>query len=66
MFAPAYRFPTDSADPIIPMREASSTPLTAGEDLPARLDREKAEAAAQIAYIREILADISTQARRAL
>ena len=66
MFAPAYRFPNDPADPIIPMRDASTTPLTAGEDLPARLDREKAEAAAQIAYIRAILSDISTQAFEAL
>lgn len=66
MFAPAYRFPSDPADPIIPMREASTTPLTAGEDLPARLDREKAEAAAQIAYIRKILSEVSTQAHEAL
>jgi hypothetical protein len=66
MFAPAYRFPTDPADPIIPMRDASTTLLTPGEDLPARLDREKAEAAAQITYIREILAEISTQARKAV
>jgi hypothetical protein len=34
--------------------------------LPSRLEREKAEAAAQIIYIRQILAEISTQAREAL
>lgn len=66
MFAPAYRFPTDPPDPIIPPRDASTTLLTPGEDLHSRLDREKAEAAAQIAYIRQILADLSTQARKAL
>ena len=66
MFAPAYRFPTDPPDPIIPPRDASTTLLTPGEDLTARLDRERAEAAAQIAYVRQILADISTQARKAL
>ena len=66
MFAPAYRFPTDPADPIIPMREASTTALTPGENKAARLHREKAEATAQITYIREILADIRTQARKAL
>ena len=64
MFAPACRFPTDPADPIIPMREASTTLPTAGEDLSARLDREKVEAAAQITYIRQILAEISAQARK--
>ena len=66
MFAPAYRFPTDPPDPIIPPRDASTTLVAPGEDLPSRLEREKAEAAAQIAYIRQILAEISTQARKAL
>jgi Xylose isomerase-like TIM barrel len=66
MFAPAYRFPTDPADPIIPARDASITHLAAGEDLRSRLDRERAEAVAQITYIRQILDQISTQARKAL
>lgn len=66
MFAPAYRFPNDPADPIIPARDASITHLAAGEDLQSRLVREKAEAVAQIAYIRQILDQISTQARKAL
>ena len=66
MFAPAYRFPTDPPDPIIPPRDATITLVAPGEDLPSRLEREKAEAAAQITYIRQILAEISTQARKAL
>jgi hypothetical protein len=66
MFAPAYRFPTDQPDPFIPARDASTTLITAGEDLQARLDREMAEAVAQITYVRQVLADISTQARKAL
>jgi sugar phosphate isomerase/epimerase len=66
MFAPAYRFPTEPPDPIIPARDASTTLITAGEDLKSRLDREMAEAVAQITFIRQVLADISTQARKAL
>ena len=66
MFAPAYRFPTDPPDPFIPARDASTTLITAGEDLQSRLDREMAEAVAQIVYVRQVLADISTQARKAL
>ncbi len=66
MYAPAYRFPTDPADPIIPAREASTTDPAPGEDLRARLIREKHEATAQIVYIRQILADLSAQARKAL
>lgn len=66
MYAPAYRFPTDPPDPVIPPRDASTTDPTPGEGLQSRLVREKAEAAAQIAYIRRILSDISTQARKSL
>lgn len=66
MFAPAYRFPTDPPDPVIPARDASTTLIAAGEDLQSRLDREMAEAVAQIIYVRQVLADISTQARKAL
>ena len=66
MFAPAYRFPTDPPDPIIPPRDPSTTKVTLGQDLPSRLARERAEAVAQISYVRQILADISTQARKAL
>lgn len=66
MYAPAYRFPTDPRDPVIPPRAASTTLVAPGEALPARLDREKAEALAQISYIRQVLADIGTKARKAL
>lgn len=63
MFAPAYRFPDDPPDPVIPPRAASTTDPTAGEPLPARLAREKAEAEAQIAYVRRTLAAMAEQAR---
>lgn len=66
MFAPAYRFPDEPADPVIPPREASTTDPTEGEDLTLRLAREKAEATAQIAYIRQTLAEIAATARKAL
>lgn len=66
MFAPAYRFPTDPPDPIIPPRDASTTEVTLGEDLTSRLARERVEAEAQISYVRQTLADISTKARKAL
>jgi sugar phosphate isomerase/epimerase len=66
MFAPAYRFPSDPPDPIIPPRDASTTDPAPTEDLHSRLLREKIEATAQIAYIRQTLAEISTRARKAL
>ncbi len=66
MFAPAYRFPDEPADPIIPPREASTTDPTEGEDLPSRLLREKAEALAQIGFVRRVLGGIAAEARRAL
>lgn len=66
MFAPAYRFPDDPPDPVIPARDASTTDPTAGEALDARLAREKAEATAQIAYVRAVLADLHAAARKTL
>lgn len=66
MFAPAYRFPTEPPDPIIPARDASTMLIAVGEDLQSRLDREMAEAVAQITYVRQILTDIGTQARKDL
>lgn len=62
MYAPAYRFPDDPPDPIIPPREASTTDPTEGEDLGLRLQREKAEALAQIAYVRRVFAEIRAEA----
>lgn len=62
MYAPAYRFPTEPADPVIPARDASITELAPGETLQARLVQEKAEAEAQIAYVRRVLSDIRAQA----
>lgn len=66
MFAPAYRFPTDPPDPVIPPRAASTTDPTAGEPLAMRLAREKAEAEAQIAYVRKTLAGMADCARAVL
>ena len=66
MFAPAYRFPDDPPDPVIPMRAASTTDPTAGEPLPVRLARERDEATRQIAYVRSTLARIRATAQQAL
>ena len=62
MFAPAYRFPDEGPDPIIPDRDASTTLPTPGEALPARLSREKREATAQIVYVRTLLANLRAAA----
>jgi len=66
MYAPAYRFPAEPVDPVIPPRDASSTELAPGEDLQTRLVKEKAEAVAQIAYVRTVLSDIRAKARGSL
>lgn len=66
MYAPAYRFAGEPADPIIPPRAASTTDPTPGEPLAMRLAREREEATAQIAYIRQILAQIRATAQKAL
>lgn len=58
MFAPAYRFPDEGPDPVIPARDASTTDPTAGEALPDRLARERAEAEAQVTYVRSLLAQL--------
>ena len=62
MYAPAYRFAEEGPDPIIPAREASTTDPTAGEPLPDRLARERREPAAQIHYVRTVLARLRAQA----
>ena len=66
MFAPAYRFPDDPPDPIIPYRAASTTDLPDGEPLAARLLRERDDATRQIAYIRQTLARLRATAQKAL
>jgi hypothetical protein len=66
MFAPAYRFPDDPPDPVIPARAASTTDPTADEPLPQRLARERAEAVAQISYVRATLAALRTHAQARL
>lgn len=64
MIAPAYRFPDEAADPLIPPREASTTLLPPGEALADRLARERDEAAAQLAYVRGVLAELKQAAAR--
>ncbi len=58
MYAPAYRFPDEAADPFIPARAASVTDLPDGESLADRLSRERREAAEQVAYVRKVLAEL--------
>lgn len=58
MYAPAYRFPDEPADPFIPARDASVTHLPRGENLEDRLARERHEAVQQIHYVREVLSEL--------
>ena len=58
MYAPAYRFPDEPADPFIPARAASLTDLPDGESPANRLSRERREAAEQVAYVRKVLAEL--------
>ena len=58
MYAPAYRFPDEPADPFIPARAASVTDLPEDESLAERLSRERREAAEQVVYVRKVLAEL--------
>lgn len=58
MYAPAYRFPDEGADPFIPGRQPSSTELPSGETLDHRLARERDEAARQVSYVRSVLGNL--------
>ncbi len=58
MESPAFRFPDEGADPIIPWRAPSTTEIPASVTLADRLVREKEEAAEQVRYVRAILADL--------
>jgi len=58
MYAPAYRFPDEGADPFIPGREPSSTELPSGETLDHRLARERNEAARQVSFVRSVLSSL--------
>ena len=62
MYAPAYRFPDELADPFIPARAASETELPEGERLADRLSRERREAAGQVVYVRKVLAELRAMA----
>lgn len=66
MYAPAYRFPDEEADPVIPARDASTTLVTQGEALQDRLAREQQEAVAQIGYVRKTLQMLKTAAEQRL
>lgn len=61
-YAPAFRFPGEGPDPHIPARPPSTTVITG--PLAPRLDRERAEAEAQLTTIRALLARIATLARQ--
>lgn len=58
--APAFRFPGEGPDPVIPPRAASETPVTG--PLGPRLARERAAADRQVAEVRRMLAEIATAA----
>jgi sugar phosphate isomerase/epimerase len=62
LFCPAYRFPGEGPDPVIPERGPSLTELPRDVDLPARLAAERADADRQVAYVRGVLADLKAAA----
>ncbi|MDN0083252.1 TIM barrel protein [Crenobacter sp. SG2305] len=60
-YAPPFRFDGEGADPWIPWREMSETPLPT-EDLPARLAQEITDATAQLTFVRQTLSSIRAEA----
>lgn len=58
MYAPAYRFPDEPADPFIPARDPSTTDLPANETLDDRLARERSDATRQVHHVRSVLAGL--------
>lgn len=62
MYAPAYRFPDEPADPFIPARDASTTELPRYENLDTRLARERSEAVRQVHYVRGVLEELKHSA----
>lgn len=62
MYAPAYRFPDEPDDPVLPPREASFTDMPDDETAEARLARERRDAAAQVDFIRATLAALRAEA----
>ncbi|QYZ70290.1 sugar phosphate isomerase/epimerase family protein [Neotabrizicola shimadae] len=61
--APAFRFPGEGPDPVIPPRPPSETDPGPG-DLAERLARERDLAIAQVCKVRAMLADLAAAARR--
>ncbi|MFO1146840.1 MAG: TIM barrel protein [Alsobacter sp.] len=62
LFCPAYRFPGEAQDPVIPERGPSLTELSAEVDLPARLAAERADADRQVLHVRGVLAELKAAA----
>lgn len=62
-YAPAFRLPTDGADPFVPARTASFTEI-GDVDVPQRLREEAAAAHAQVDTVRSMLRDIIQEAER--
>jgi sugar phosphate isomerase/epimerase len=58
LFCPAYRFPGEGPDPVIPARGPSVTDLPEGVDLSTRLAEERADAERQVSYVRGVLAEL--------
>jgi sugar phosphate isomerase/epimerase len=62
LFCPAYRFPGEGPDPVIPERGPSLTDLPEGVDLAPRLAAERADAERQVAHVRGVLAELKAAA----
>ena len=61
-FAPAFRFPDEGPDPLIPHRPPSETAVPEGAALAERLAREYRDAVEQIAFVRDIMRRMRSQA----
>lgn len=66
MYAPAYRFPDETDDAVIPPRDASLTDLPPGVDPAARLAQERQDAERQVVFVRNVLGDMRAAALAAI
>ncbi|AFJ47030.1 sugar phosphate isomerase/epimerase family protein [Shimwellia blattae] len=64
-YAPAFRYASEGDNPWIPWREMSETPLPTG-NVAQRLAQEYQDALNQISYVRNIINELTENARRVL
>lgn len=65
-FAPAYRFPDEAADPVLPPRQPSKTAPLPSIPMPVLLADELRYAQEQVVWVRAVLSNLSILAKAAL